>query len=312
MSSCRIDLHSCKNKKCLRGCNKDDRHKVTENDLCTITSSASDSYSVRCVGQWAEQKIYLLHQYFGIFARGMKNRWSEINYIEICSGPGRCINRYDGTEMDGTALAIIQHSAFKYIHKAFFFDYNPQVVSILNQRINNLNITNATAYQADYNVPNSLCDILQKECSKDKSLNLILLDPTDCSVPFELIRNIKNVLTRVDFIINVATGTDFNRNIPMAFNDRNRAQKYERFLGNNTFFTLADNIALFQQRNYNQLRMNFRLTYQQSMKQVGYSEFRITPIEHYYDILFAASHRKAIEFWDKAQAIKYDGQRSLF
>lgn len=312
MSTNRIDLHSCRNELCVKGCNKVDRHKITENDLCSITSSAIDSSPVRCVGPWAEQKIYLLRQYFGIFAQGMKNKWPEINYIEICSGPGRCINRDYGTEMDGTALAIVQHPAFQYIHKAFFFDYNPQVVSILNQRINNLNITNATAYVADYTIPSTLCDVLRRECSKETSLNLILIDPTDCSVPFELIRNIKNVLNKVDFIINVATGTDLNRNIPMAFNDRTRARKYERFLGDTTFFTSSDNISLSRQRNYNQLRDNFRKTYQRSMMQVGYSEFRVTPVEHYYDILFATNHKKAIEFWDKAQTIKYDGQRSLF
>lgn len=310
MSVCRIDFHSCSNDQCIKGCNKDDRQKITKDDLCTITSSALDSLPVRCVGKWAEKKIYLLYQYFGIFAQGMKKIWPEINYIEICSGPGRCINRDEGTEIDGTALAIIRHQAFQYIHKAFFFDYDEKVVSTLNQRINNLDITKAKAYLADYNNPSSLCDILQKECSKSKSLNLILLDPTDCSVPFELIKSIKSILDRVDFIINVATGTDFNRNIPMAFNDSNRAQKYERFLGNKTFF--VDNIALYQQKDYRQLREKFRDTYMESMRTVGYSEFSVHSVENYYNILFAASHKKAIEFWEKAQAIQYDGQRSLF
>ena len=89
----RIDLNRCDNKACYGNCNKDDRRHCAENDLCRVVKSNLDSLSVRCVGDWAEEKIYLLYQYFGIFTKGMKNKWTEINYIEICSGPGRCINR---------------------------------------------------------------------------------------------------------------------------------------------------------------------------------------------------------------------------
>jgi hypothetical protein len=81
-----------------------------------------DDGAVRCVGDWAEQKIFYLVQYFGIFATGMKAKWSgKINYIEICSGTGRCINRHTGMEFDGTSLAIMNHKAFKNIRKALFF-----------------------------------------------------------------------------------------------------------------------------------------------------------------------------------------------
>lgn len=312
MTISRIDLHSRRNNSCETGCNKELRKKKAENDLCKVVSSVVDSLAVRCVGEWAEKKIYLLYQYFGIFAQGMKNKWDEINYIEICSGPGRCVNRNGGIEIDGTALSIMKHPAFQYIHRALFFDYNPQVVTVLNQRIRNLGLTSATAIEADYNQSNSVCSVLAKECSKDRSLNLILLDPTDCSVPFALIKQIKATLKNVDFIINVATGTDFNRNIPMAFNNTQRATKYQRFLDDTTFFSDAENINLYKQKNYNQLRHNFRESYQESMKKIGYIHFRVTRIEHYYDILFAAGHTKAIEFWDSAQAIKFDGQRSLF
>lgn len=312
MSISRIDLHSRRNESCVTGCNKEMRKRVAENDLCRLVSSVVDNLSVRCVGEWAEQKIYLLYQYFGIFAKGMKNKWPEINYIEICSGPGRCINRNGGIEIDGTALSIVKHPAFQHVHRALFFDYSPQVVSVLNERIKSLHLVNAKAIQADYNQSDALCAILSTECSKDRSLNLILLDPTDCSVPFDLIKHIKLTLKNVDFIINVATGTDFTRNVPMAFNDTHRAMKYEKFLDDTTFFSRSDNIKLCAQKKYDQLRNNFRETYQNSMRRIGYTYFRVTPIEHYYDILFAAGHQKAIEFWDKAQAVKFDGQRSLF
>lgn len=48
------------------------------------------------------------------------------------------------------------------------------------------------------------------------------------------------------------------------------------------------------------------------MEEIGYSVFRIKSVRHYYNLLFAASHERAAEFWDKAQRIQYDGQRTLF
>lgn len=308
----RINLHAQHNDACVKRCNKEIRKQYSENDLCLIARSSIDGMPIRCVGQWAEQKIYLLSQYFGIFAQGMKNKWSEINYIEICSGPGRCVNRQNGFEFDGTALSILQHNAAQYIKNALFFDYDATVVDVLNKRIEQLGCTNAAAFVGDYNNPNSICDIISKRISQTASLNLVLLDPTDCSVPFELLVQLKKTIRNIDIIINVATGTDFNRNIPMAFNDCERALKYCRFLGKDDFFTSPQNINLKNTKQYDLLRTNFRETYINSLKSIGYEHFRIRRIEHYYDILFATGHEKAIEFWDKAQSIPFDGQRSLF
>ena len=308
----RMELHRQHNEACVKKCNKEERKQRSENDLCSIVKSATDGMPIRCVGQWAEQKIYLLNQYFGIFAQGMKNKWTEINYIEIFSGPGRCIDRQCGAEFDGTALSILQQSAAQYIKNALFFDYDTTVVDVLNKRIEQLGCTNAAAFIGDYNNPRSICDIISKRISQTSSLNLVLLDPTDCSVPFELLVQLKRTIKNIDIIINVATGTDFNRNIPMAFNDRERALKYCRFLGNDDFFTSPQNEYLKNTKQYDLLRERFRESYKQSLEKLGYKHFRLHHIEHYYDILFAAGHPKATQFWDMAQAIPYDGQRSLF
>ena len=63
----RIDLNSKPHPDCAKKCNKERRRSITENDLCTLICSIEDNLPVRCVGEWAEQKIYLLSQYFGIF-----------------------------------------------------------------------------------------------------------------------------------------------------------------------------------------------------------------------------------------------------
>lgn len=207
----RIELDRIENTDCLKKCGKEKRKSETINELCTLTCSCNDNLPIRCVGDWAEKKIFHLVQYFGIFAIGMKNKWN-INYIEICSGPGRCIDRTTGTEFDGTALAIMKHKAFPHINKAIFIDYDENVVNTINERIKRLRIDNAYSIKGDYYKPEELCGYLRKELNST-SLNLVFIDPTDCSVPFDLIKKIKSVFHNVDMIINVASGTDVNRNI---------------------------------------------------------------------------------------------------
>jgi three-Cys-motif partner protein len=305
----RINLNPLQNADCSRKCNKEARKTKTENDLCDI-KSMQDGLPVRCVGEWAEQKIYLLYQYFGIFTVGMKNKW-KLNYIEICSGPGRCINRSSGNEIDGTALSILKHDAYKHLNRALFFDFSEAVVDVLNQRITALDVENAKAYIADYNKADELCAMIMSEIGKE-SLNIVFIDPTDCSVPFSLLRKIKETLPNVDFIINIATGTDFNRNIGQAFENPERANKYCRFLGDEDFFVDLDNIALCKKRDWESLRTKFREAYKQSLSNIGYQRFGTKRIQHYYDILFATKHPTAMNFWNSATATEYDGQRTMF
>lgn len=203
------------NPNCIKGCNKQERGEITENDLCIEALSVVDQLPIRCVGEWAIEKIYKLVQYFGIFS-GMKNKWGgNLNYIEICSGPGRCINRKYGEEFNGTALAIIDHPSFINLRKAIFFDSNEKVVKILNKRLESRGVKNAIAIQGDYNNDSDICKKIEKEIRPD-GLNLILIDPTDCSIPFQLVKSINMILPISDLIINIASMTDFNRNVANA------------------------------------------------------------------------------------------------
>lgn len=307
----RIEINQQENALCLKNCNKEKRKEVTEEDLCTETVSVIDRLPVRCVGSWAIQKIHHLVQYFTIFSLGMKNKWHEINYIEICCGPGRCISRSTGLEFDGTSLCVIQNEAYKHLKKAMFFDYNQKVIDILNSRIKANNISNAFALIGDYNNPEKICDdIILK--TKGVGLNLIFIDPTDCSVPFSLLRVLKNRLKNIDFIINIAIGTDFNRNIKKAIDSpethQNVINKYKTFLGSDDFF----NDPRIKTASQKDLRLIFRDAYMDSLKNIGYQYFDFKHIENYYDLVFASSHEKGIEFWGKANKVQYDGQRSLF
>lgn len=91
-----IDLRETKNSNCLKVCNKEDKKEITEDTLCTLVKGTQDNLPVRCVGEWAKEKIIRLVKYLNIFATGMKNKWDgKLNYVEICSGPGSIITIAD-------------------------------------------------------------------------------------------------------------------------------------------------------------------------------------------------------------------------
>lgn len=310
------ELKRVENTDCLKGCNQEKRGEIAENDICKKVESAIDQLPVRCVGEWAFQKIYLLAYYFGIFSQAMKNKWpGGINYIEICSGPGRCINRENGEEFNGTALAIIEHATYTNIWKAFFFDADCDVVDSLNSRILSRNIKNAKAILGDYNNDREICNRLTNEIPKD-SLNLIFIDPTDCGIPFQLIRSLKTTVPNVDLIINVASKTDFNRNIKSALLDQKKYKisisKYSRFLDGDRFFKDKENIKLASLGKSQELRSRFREIYKINLEKLGFQHFNYTPVNGFYDLLFATGHEIGLEFWLKAKAIGFNGQRTLF
>ena len=124
-----IDTDVRDNADCDRCRNSEVRHTDADG-LCTKVRSVVDGLPVRCVGGWANDKIYYLLQYFQIFAKGMAKKWGKLRYVEICSGPGRCCTR-NCKEQDGTALSIVKNEHFDLLSDALFIDYSTNVIDIL-------------------------------------------------------------------------------------------------------------------------------------------------------------------------------------
>jgi len=299
-----------------RGCQQSDAAEleVTDRDgLCRTLVSELDGLPLRSVGEWAYDKIYRLVQYFGIFAGGMKDQWDGLNYIEIGSGPGRCIIRDDCTEMDGTALAVSRSKHFSSLKSAIFADASARVVGILNQRLSRLKLeTKAKAVVGDYEDSSSLRDILRR--LPERSLNFVFIDPTECDVPFSTIEQIVGQLRNADLLINVALGTDVNRNIVPAILSPTHVkarEKYERFLGTSGFCARPDVIEMAQRGDHEELRRKFAEAYNERLGELGYVHTDIRRVRHYYYLLFASRNPKGLEFWLKSCRIAPDDQREL-
>jgi three-Cys-motif partner protein len=303
-------LRSRPNNNCKRNCTQEDRKLITEEGICKETFSVIDGEIIRCSGAWSYEKIYWLTRYFSIFARGMSKKWG-LNYIEICSGPGRCILRENGQEIDGTSLSILNHDFFGYFKKAIFIDNNSDAIGALNRRIRSLGKQSiAEGVIGDYNDVDRIKEILSG--APERCLNLVFIDPTDCSIPFALIEVIDNVLINVDFIINVAIGTDISRNIRQAVLDTHYEKvrtKYVGFLGSPDYFKKAEVVAAAKDDDHKKMRLLFMTEYKKRLGSIRYIYTDTERVEHYYDLLFASKHKKGLEFWHKAQREEPSGQR---
>jgi three-Cys-motif partner protein len=314
MNKTRLNLREIANPGCMN-CGPTDRKEYLENGLCTTTQSVLDQLPVRCVGEWAYEKIYWLVQYFGIFAQGMKDSWHGLNYIEICSGPGRCIRRSTGTrmEMDGTALSIIAQPGFQLLTKALFIDADQTVVNALNSRIVNAKASNkAGAIIGDFNHSDDLAQSMGQ--LPIGCLNLVFFDPTECDLPFSTVQAIVRKLRNVDLIINVAIHTDANRNLANAITKPNYEKlraKYETFLGSRGFCQRPDVIAKAQAGDHESLRRLFMDEYRKRLANERYIHTAEKSVRHYYHLLFASRSPKGLEFWNKACKIDPYNQREL-
>lgn len=309
-----LDLREKHNKYCLRGCTTDDRRHMTDDGLCKNVMSVLDGLPVRCVGEWGYDKVYRLTQYFGVFASGMKNKWTGLNYLEIGSGPGRCILRETGEELDGTSLAVINRDAFSFIRKAIFVDKNEDVVTSLNDRISSLGKSGiAEATTGDYTDLTRMGHVLSE--LPDRCLNLVFLDPTDCSIPFSLIRLIDKSLVNVDVIANIALKTDVGRNIRSAILDpafKQVRQKYSSFLGGEDFFRKAEVNESAKSGKDAKLRELFLDEYRVNLGALGFIYTDTVPVKNYYHLFYASKDSRGLDFWQKACGIGPNGQRNLF
>jgi three-Cys-motif partner protein len=199
------------------------------------------------------------------------------------------------------------------LQKAIFIDASSRVAEILNARIGALGAGSiASAVVGDYSNAAGLCGILKG--LPEGSLNFIFIDPTECDVPFQTIEQIVRDLN-TDLLVNVALGTDANRNLVSAIlllSHVKVREKYEAFLGKPGFCSQPEVIELAKLADHTALRRKFAETYKERLADIGFVYTDIQPVRHYYHLLFASRSEKGLEFWRKSCRIAPNNQRQLF
>ena len=304
-----LDLHRKKAENCVRCRNSEERKAHQDADGYCQLVDPSDHVGVRCVGEWGADKVAFISTYMDITGVALQYKFPNYYYIEICSGPGLCVDYKSGEEFIGTALASMLTEGAMHYTKLFFFDLNPVTVESLRQRIDTSpdipnEVKNKTIVSVgDYTDSASIIKVLDYHIpSYMKGLNVVVVDPTDMSVPFEMYVALMEFGRESDFIINFADGTDLKRNIRIAFENASSpgSKKYRRVLESLDFFNDSKNIEHAKNNDYRYLADSFEKIFIKSFSNRGYKHVLEKRIMSYYKLLFFSKDNLGEKFWRDA------------
>jgi len=250
----------------------------------------SDGLPARPSGPWIETKHKLLTYYGHLFANGMKYHWDSRVYIELFSGPGKCLIRDTGKEDFGSPLKVINHKFTKFI----FTEMSAPAAESLAQRL-------APLPNAD------LVEIWCGDCAEaikhihipKNSLTFAFIDPTGIAhAPFSLIQELRRK-TRCDLLINIQHGMGIKMNVHQYTPDANEESALTQFLGHDGWKSLS-------RHNAKQFFIGVLDLYKQQLEHLGFGYIgREVLISNQqgtglYLLLFASAHPRGEEFWRKS------------
>lgn len=257
--------------------------------------SATDGLPLRDSGSWIDDKHEVLTYLTKIFSTGMKptehkRGWPHRIYLELFSGPGKCLVRDTGKEVEGSPLQVIDHEFTRFI----FVDIDTSAARALQQRLaGHPNADKIEIWNGD------CAEAIDRIVLPSGALTLAFIDPTGIAhAPFELIRKLR-LITRCDLLINVQHAMGIKMNMHQYTPDADIDCALTRFLGDESWKVLlgppppkffADYFALYRKKLAD-------LGFLHSNNHVVVNMKPGLPL---YLLLFASGHPRGQEFWDKA------------
>ncbi len=252
---------------------------------------ASDGLPARPSGPWIDTKHRLLTYYAELFAKGMRHKWENRIYLELFSGPGKCLIRDSGKEDLGSPLKVIGHDFTQFI----FTEMRVAAAQALATRLEPFpNSSKAEIWCGD------CAEAVQKIHVPAGALTFAFIDPTGIGhAPFSLIEALQKK-TRCDLLINIQHGMGIKMNIHQYTPDSDDESALTRFLGN-------DRWKMLPRHNAKGFFAGVLDLYKQQLDKLGY---RFTGREvlisnrqgsGLYLLLFASGHPRGKEFWEKSK-----------
>jgi len=289
-----------------------DHERCRDSPYCREVTPLEDGLSVRCVGQWAETKLFYLRRYIDIFTTAMRDKWN-LAYVDLFAGPGKCVRRDTGAFLDGSPLIALR-TPFPF-HSYHFVELNTQCMDALRSRCQTIAIGERVSYY-----PEDCNDAVDKirQSLGPRTLALAFIDPTGLQFRFDSLRRLAEG-PRVDLIVTFMDHLDIRRNLERVYLKRGN-KALDQFLGTDRW--RAPVRSLLAQGQTEAARTRIRDIYLDQLNTIGYPKELTSDAESVrvtsdaeaplYLMLFAAKHKTGIEFWNKIRLKQEDGQRRLF
>lgn len=277
--------------------------KCEEDGICSIMKSAQDNLSLRCVGEWSKDKIEYFNYYAQMFSTGMKAKWHDRYYIDLFSGPGKCVIRETMEEIKGSPLNAL--NVKDKFSGYFFVDKNNVCILDLKKRI-------ATSMEKIKFFPEDCNMAIEKVVSEipEYSLSLIIIDPASLQFNFNSFNKLSKI--KGDLIVNYPI-YPIERAISAALakSDYN-SSKLDKFHPGWREIVARKSWGDSKKQNIKNLMKD----YINKIESLGYLSAVPIPFKNsknatLYFLIYFSKNQKGIEFWEKEQASFANKKRQL-
>lgn len=257
------------------------------------TTTAKDGLPALVVGAWAREKQFYVRRAADIFSTGMKSKWPSRCFIDVFSGPGRCVIEDTDDELDGSPIqALTLHQPFSHY---VFNDMDPDKTQALEKRVTAMGVeADVTFITLDCN--EAVAEI--RAAVPSNALSLAFIDGWNWEMRFESLDKLTAGL-HMDLLINVP--------VPfMKRNWRHDLPALDAFLGGNGYRADFELAMERDRRAATRIILDY---YGDNLRAIGYehtSDDRavVTTSRNVklYQLVYASRHPLGESFWEKVTA----------
>ena len=299
----------------IRPCKKE--HCKDSSGNCTVYGS--DGLPVQCVGPWVEDKYFFLERYLIASSEARRKFADKGNavFVDLFSGPGRCIIENENREIDSGGLRALKAVPVLF-NEYHYFDISKVNIGALKKRVD------ASICHVECGDSNELVNILvAKLLQKSYRYHFAFVDPFGPDgLKFNTLRELAK-LNRMDMLIHFPIGA-IKRNLKAW--GKSSSPILDEFLGTDIWRQKIKNLPT------GEIFRTLVDIFTEQLKSIGYPDeglklvsseesfhaglptvpIRNTKNVKLYVLILASKHALAQKIWNSVIKISPKGQKELF
>ncbi len=273
-----------------------------------LVTTQNDGLKTTSIRRWALDKYQLVSLYSRLFSTGMKRKWLNRCYIDLCAGSG--FSEIEDTNQLYWGSPLLALGVPDPFDTCVFCERDLDSLQALRQRVKRL-FPNSVVHFVAGDCDERIEEITARIPSGRSVLSFCFADPFDLSIKFSSVQRI--AANRADFLFVLALHMDAGRNVSHYVSGDNR--KIDDFLGAPNW---RKNWQEAESRGFAFPRFLAEL-FSNQMEGIGYlpvpfhqmkqirSDVRNLPLYH---LALFSKHQRAFDFWN--EVLKYGTDQTSF
>ena len=266
--------------------------------------TASDGLAALEVAGHVREREFAIERMIDIFTTGMHKKWEQRYYVDLFAGPGRCVIKDSGEDVDGSPIIAAKSRVGFTGH--YLADSNSYCLEALRERINGLSSKEMDNFHYFCGNADSVVHELMPKLPEGRtSLGLAVLDPWGWDFSFAALARLTKG-RRLDLVINFPT-------VFIKRNWRKELPQLSEFMNGNSYRKSFEDAMTRQNPGTRPTRVLLDF-YKKELQGIGYKFVR----DHVgvknslglplYQLIFASRNKRGSEFWDKVTSRQESGQ----